>query len=370
MPFYKADNSPSPRLLIAILAISVLVVAAGVLRGYSFIPAGGADGFLYQVDYVRASLAAGDWSFLDDPLHLVHLLRYAVVWPFLEAERMAGPVGSLTMLLLFLIPLIVSFRPQYGDWRDGAFMAARFLVLLLPLLVSGRTMVVAAGMGYLVSGIMARPFSSWRMLLGCLAAVLSSASILFSIAVLLLAGNWSGRSRNYYAAKATFLVLLVGLFLPSLLAKAEGFSNGAAGYSVEVTNSEDQVQSDPTTSIQADEYGTGPIVAVQRIVLRSTVVQSASEGNYARLVLYCGLFLAAWAFVLSSIASKRWHPMRVVLFVLSGGILLEGLALWSILLPLVWAYTGVVPTSDAQAASEDEPLDLVGSEPRGSSVES
>lgn len=346
MPFSRTNSRPTPTTIVSLAVVSAVVVVIGVLRDYSFLPNRGLDGFLYQIEYARGLLAAGDWNaFWDDPLSLIHVLRYAVVWPFLTSEQILGPAGSLTLLLLLLWPLLISFRPQRGDWRDIAYFAARFVVLLLPLAVSGRTVLVAAGMGYLVSGIMMRPFSGWRMFLGCLAAVLSSASVLFSIAVLLAAGNWRDRSGSFYAAKGFFLILVIGLFMPSLFAKAEGFSTGAVGYAIEQ-------QASPETTILQDEVGTGPIAAVQRVIMRSTVVESFREGNTARLVLYIVLFGAAWAYVFWSAAVRHWHPMLVVLVILSSGILLEGLALWPILLPLVWAYTGIVRTDRSSLHSD------------------
>lgn len=343
MPFSTTNSIPTHRILVSLAVVSVPVIILGVLRDYSFLPNRGSDGFLQQIDYVRQLLSSENWSvFWSEPLSFIHALRYAVVWPFLAAEQTFGSAGSLTLLIVLLWPLLILFRPQRGGWRDLLYFAVRFAVLLLPLFVSGRTVLVTAGMGYMVAGIMLRPFSGWRMFLGCLVAVLSSASILFSIGVLILAGNWRDRSKAFYACKAFFLVLVIGLFMPSLFVKAEGFSAGAVGYALEDSAGEEGV-------LPPDTIGSGPVAAVQRILMRSTVVQSYREGNVARLALYCALFAAAWAYILWSMAVKHRHPMVIVLALISTGIFLEGLALWHIVFPLVWAYTGIVRTNRNQS---------------------
>ena len=345
MPFARTNSAPTRALILSLAIMSAFIVAIGILSGYSFLPDRGLDGFLYQIEYARDLIVTGGWGVLaEDPLAAVHILRYVIVWPFLQAESVFGSAGSLTLLLLLLWPLLISFRPQRGDWRDHAYVGVRFAILILPLLVSGRTVLVAAGMGYLISGIMMRPFSGWRMFIGCLAAILSSASVLFTISVLLMAGNWRDRSRAFYAAKGFFLVLVIGLFVPSLIAKVDGFATGAVGYAIQ--------EEGEGHSVLQDDIGVGPVAAIQRIVVRSTLVQSYREGNEARMLLYVAMFLAAWVYVLWSAAVKHWHPMLVVLVALSGGILLEGLALWPILFPLVWAYTGIVRTSRNRASTE------------------
>lgn len=339
MPFPVHSNRFTPQLFGLFAMVLALVIIFGVARDYSFMPNRGVDGFLYQIEHARSIVASGDWqAVLSTPLSLIHILRFGLVWPFLQAEQVFGPAGSLALLELLLWPLLFIFQPQRGNWRDVAGTGVRLAVLFLPLFVSGRTVLVAAGMGYLVSGIMMRPFSAPRLWVGGALAVLSSASILFSIAVLVVAGNWKDRSRAFYAAKVFFLILVIGLFVPSLFAKADGFANGATGYAYE------EVMPGSDTAALYDDLGSGPVAAVTRIVMRSTVVQSYREGNVARLVLYIALFAAAWGYILWSAAVRHWHPMLVVLVVLSGGILLEGLSVWPILFPLVWAYTGIVRT--------------------------
>jgi len=323
-------NVPSPITLTVFSVTSAIVVLAATLRGYSFIPNRGADGFLNQIEYVQKLLEFNSIEpFLENPLNILHALRYLVIYPFLILENILGPPGSMALLQLLLWPLLIVFRPQRWDWREGA----RLIILTLPLAVSGRTVLVVAGMGYLVSGAMKRPFSGWHLFIGCLLAALSSASLMLSVAVLAVAGNWRDRSRAYYVAKAFYLLMLVSLFLPALVAKAEGFSSGAPGYAYE-----EDLQGDE------DSLGSGPLAAMQRIILRSTVVESYRHENYPRVVLYLALFAAAWINICWSAATRNPHPLLVVLAILSSGILLEGLALWPVLLPIIWAYTGVVET--------------------------
>jgi len=168
-------------------------------------------------------------------------------------------------------------------------------------------------------------------------AALSSAMILFTMAILLFVGNGLSRSRSFYAAKACLMVLVMAVFVPSLFAKAEGFAVGSAGYAYEDLAS----QADATSHAQPDELGVGPVAALRRLIMRSTVVQSYREGNLARLSLYAALFASAWAYLFWAVFNRQWHPLIVALIILSSGVFLEGLALWSIAMPLMWVYTQV-----------------------------
>ena len=359
MPFSQTQSRPTSTWLSVLAAASVIVVILGWAGNYSFLPDQGVDGFVSQIAFSRDLLASGDWaSFTQTPLSLVHLIRFCVVWPFLAAESILGPPGSLSLILAALWPLILVFRPQRGDWRDVAFVAVRFLVLFLPLFVSGRTMLVIAAMGYLVSGTMMRPFSAPRMLAGAVLAVLSSASILFSIAILAFAGNWNDRSRAFYVAKLATIALVAAVFVPSLFAKVEGFAAGTVGYAYEhERNGTDHVvvfaesdklvsaESDKLVSAESDKLGSGPIAAFQRLIVRSTVVESYLSGNFARVALYLGIIAMSIGYIAWSLLTRHRHPMVLVLSILSFGIFLEGLALWPIVFPIMWAYTGIVKTN-------------------------
>ncbi|MHA6732101.1 hypothetical protein [Devosia sp. A369] len=338
MPFSATTSHPTRKLVLLFAAVTAAILVIGILRDYRFLPSGGGDGFLSQVLAIQKLVVAGDWGLLiSRPLGVIHLVRFICVAPFLAAERLVGPAGSLLLLCMFLWPLLMTFRMKAGGWKGAVVMAARLAVLFLPLFVSGRTVLVAASMGYLVSGIMMRPFSWPRMVVGVFFATLSSATVLFSAVILLLAGNWRNRSRSFYVAKIGVAILAIGLLIPSLFAKAEGFTTGANGYSIETFNSIAPVPS----GSEIDGRGVGLMAAVERVLLRSTVVQSYQEGNTSRLALYIGLWAAALAFIAWSAIVRRWHPMLVVLAILSTGIFVEGLALWPILFPVIWSYTGI-----------------------------
>lgn len=338
MLFSQTWRTPNTMGILALLAVSILVVFVGASRDYTFLPNRLTDGFAAQIEYIRDPIFAGRWSeILLSPLKIVHTLRFLAAWPFLAAEDHFGSIGSLSLLLLCTWPLVLSFRPSNGGWRDYAYMAARFLPLLLPLVVSGRTVLVIAGMGYLVSGLLARPFSLPRIMAGCFLAALSSASILFTIVFLLVGGGGRGRSRAFDIAKWVTVALAFAIFMPSLLAKIEGFSKGAGGYTYE-NRQEDQYGSDRRYE---DGFGTGVVPGLKRVLARSTVAESYREGNFLRLSVYLGLLSGALTYAAWAIFMRRWNFIATVLCVLSLGIFIEGLALWPMIFPLVWAYTGV-----------------------------
>lgn len=336
MTFLRIQSDRNIEIIAALLVASISIGTLGAFREYNFVPDRHDDGFAVQIKYIGDMVIRGQWTdLLFSPLQLIHTIRFFIAWPFLTLEKHFGGFGSLSLLLLCLWPLVLAFPSKRGDPWDITFTALRFLILLLPLAVSGRTVLVIAGMGYLVSGALKRPFSFFHIMLGALFAVLSSASILYSIAILLIVGSSRGRSKAFQVAKWATVALVIAAFVPSLLAKAQGFAAGTPGYSYEGTDLDRRV-----SDRVEDGFGIGALPAIKRILARSTIAESYRNGNFARMFVYFGLFGAAIAYVTWALLRRQQHPINAVLVVLSTGILIEGLALWPILLPILWAYTG------------------------------
>lgn len=342
MPFWQIQTKYNAPILTGLFVMTLCVITLGAARDYSFIPSRATDGFAAQLQYIEGLIASGQWTdLLSSPLKIVHLLRLIAVWPFITAETYFGSVGSLSLLILCLIPLIMSFRTEKGDWRDLAYLGVRFLTLLLPLAVSGRTVLVIAGMGYLVSGVISRPFSTARIGGGVFLSVLSSASILFSLAILVVGGNGRDRSRRFYITKLVTILLVIAVFVPSLFAKVEGFSSGTPGYAYEEQD-EVNIEKFEANDTSEDSLGTGMVPALKRILGRSTVAESYREGNFLRLGVYLSLIGAAIGYLARCLITRHRNPINIILCVLALGIFLEGLALWPIVFPILWAYTGMI----------------------------
>ena len=347
-----------PKILPLLVAATALVAILAVFRDFSFFPNRVSDGFFEQIEYVRGLIANDQWSvLLSDPLTVVHLVRFSLVSPFLAAETLFGPAASVTMLCLLLWPLLIAFTTNDNNgWKSVLFAALRLSILMLPLLVSGRTVLVAAGMGYLVVGVLVRPYSGWKMLIGVLLGTLSSGSLFLSLAVLFLVGNNKSRSAAFYKWKICMVLVIMLIIAPSIFAKFYGFTNGASGYEISDNDvllgaPENDAQRIPTNIFEGDGEqiigavgggSQGPVAAIQRLLVRSTVVQSYLTGNYARLALYALLWGAAAWYVIGALVDRHWHSMLVVLLILSTGVLVEGLSVWPLLFPVIWVFSGYV----------------------------
>ena len=320
-------------------AVTALVAVLAVTRHYSFFPNTMSDGFFAQVQYVKGLISTGQWSsIILDPLTIVHLVRFVLVSPFLAAQNLLGPAASATMICVLMWPLLMEFpSSDRNGFRSTLNITARLSILFLPLLVSGRTVMVFAGMGYLVAGVLAKPNSGLKILVGALLGSLSSASLFLSLALLVFVRKNSERPPAFYRWKNFVALLILIMIVPSMWAKVSGFSEGAPGYELSM----EEMGGEETIAIAEGDIH-GPVAALQRVLVRSTVVQSYMSEDYARLTFYLIMWGAAVIYLIRSIVGRNWNSMAVILLVLSTGVLVEGLSVWPLLFPVIWVFTGDV----------------------------
>ena len=291
------------------------ILAAGIAMDVRFLPASDAeDGFAVQIAYT-ASLVQDANVFdaaADSWLVFVHLGRLVATAPFLYLESIAGPGGPIALLLLLLIPL--THVPGRG--RRGFLM---LVPMALPLFVSGRSVLVAVGVGYVVMHLIERR-GAWMLALGVLLANLSSASVLMCLLVLAFG---SVRDRRAFPAwnwqRVGAMALLVISLAISAHDKFTGFSSGDAGYEAQVAGSDN---------------------VLLTILSRSTLFVSFAEGQYLRAVFYSGVAAFILVKLVTLIADPRLRTARRIMLCCVPGIFLEGLGVLGMLFPLIWLFAG------------------------------
>jgi len=300
------------------LAFLAVVAMGSFVLNVHFLPIAefGEDGFQSQLFRVLVSFQQ-DSLLVDgaeNPLVFVHILRTLAVAPFLIAEAFAGAPAQLTMLCMVLIPLVRRMHRQSGSLFS-------LLPLVLPLAISGRAVLVAAGIAYIVTYLLSPRASRLYLILGGLWVMLSSASIL--MALLLLAFATSRDRTRHYGMTRWFMMLALALALGASAAdKIVGFQSGQAGYAANGIDSNNVV-----------------LVALSR----STVITSFIDGNYLRGLVYglLSLYVLAKAVVLM-ISPGRGEMRRIVLCCLPG-VPMEGLGMLALIFPLLWLFINYDP---------------------------
>lgn len=290
----------------------VMAALAGLFLFRGFLPDLDAadDGFRTQLFYMGSLLSDGGFAaaLADNALIGVHAARFMAAAPFLAAEAAAGPIGSLSLLLLLLLPLVYRSLVLRNRWWA-------MLPLALPFAVSGRSVLVAAGIGYVILFLLRPKARCWALWLGALLANLSSASVLTSMLLLLFVERADRRSNWARLHGAGVLALLLLSFLASLSEKLGGFSAGESGYEAHAFDSDN--------------------VALA-VLGRATLLVSLAEGQYLRAIVY----LAIAVFLVFKLASLMRDPharlSRRVLLCCFSGLLMEGLGIFALFFPLFW----------------------------------
>jgi hypothetical protein len=299
-------------------ACVLLVVLLGLRFYVGFLPDVGeaGDGFQSQILYIGSVLREGELleATAENPLILVHLGRLAAVSVFLAVESVVGPSASLFLLLILLLPLVALCRRSVH----------RFVALLplgLPLFISGRSVLVAAGVGYLLLFALSARGRKGMLWIGTLFANLSSASVLASILLLSFVRPDGRQSTSSLVQRALALAALAVSFGVSALDKSAGFKSGDVGYEAQPTFDSDNLF---------------------LIVLgRSTVIISLADGQYARAIVYLAIETFLLMKIVLLLRDSRMSLERRVLFCCLPGIFLEGLGVLAMFFPLVWLLLGV-----------------------------
>lgn len=309
---------PQGRLKALGLVVAVVVIVIAVVTGYQFIPQAAeyGDGFASQLATARVLLSDGVQSGLIDEswLPILHVVRLMIVEPFLIAEELLGPAGSAALLLFFLWPL--TCLP--GSTKRSLLT---LVPLFLPVLVSGRGVLVAVAVGYVVTYLLDRR-RSWMLWAGIIFANLSSASVLICF-VLLIAGLAAPAGSSVslkWGGQRILATLLLGISISlSLIDKFEGFNAGAPGYNAYAFESENVLLS---------------------VISRSTFIVSLVEGQTLRVVAYGVFAVLLLIKLVATLADPNRRLERRIVLCCIPSLLMEGLGVVSMIFPLVWLLQG------------------------------
>jgi len=351
--FFRPEN-------VVFWLVGACVLVAGQLLNYRFIGGididlvgsrGVLDGFNSQIVFVQNLFLSGDYSPLfTSSVYFIHVLRFLVSLPFMSAESLIGSTGSLSLLILLAFPLSRAFRAKNSGALQGlVFSLIRSAPLVIMLLVSGRTMVVALGAGYLVYGLYhVGRTEVFAIILGALLLGMSSGALICGalcvvvILLRMLASKVKFSPKDLLSVSSVFVVLGL-LVLPSIQAKFDGFSTGNKGYTTFTEGPANPQYSKPVVEqsvaeVIGIEAQTGPLVFLNRVLTRSTLFVSFAYGQHLRLALYLGMLMSALLYVVWTLSTKRSLKFALPVAALSLGLLLEGAAAWAVLFGLVWAY--------------------------------
>jgi len=304
-----------------VVATSLLVIAVGVFGLDSrFLPAASEeDGFQSQLFAVALGFEEGDLfeRIAANWLLLVHLLRGLAVLPFLLVESALGSVGLLAFVMLVLIRLITI---PYASSKSLLV----FLPLAMPLVLSGRSVLVSAGVAYIALYLLSDRGRPWMLWLGALWVNLSSASVLMALLLLLFAKPRVPAAERQRVQRAVVLLVLAVSLVISAVDKLGGFQAGDVGYESLAGDSESLLVT---------------------VLSRATLIVSFAEGQVLRALVYSilALFLAIRLATLPLGPGTR--GTRRLLLCCVPGVLLEGLGVVGLVFPLVWMVAGFSPTA-------------------------
>ena len=339
----------------------------GPAESSRFIPHRGCDGFEDQLNYIANILqSSSPGDLFNHPLTLVHTVRYFVSVPFLIADDYLGPAGPLILMCVAIAPLVFAFSAEPSNGFYGLLWYGRLLVLGALLVLSGRNILVAIGMGYLVVSILKFRNPFLGMTIGSMMTVLSSGSAL--IAIVVHFRQFIVRRQWYFSSGMVFVSILLGvLFLPPVSVKIYGFATNAKGYVNEqstvnevvtgkkkvtshsecVTINDPNQAPDESIDVETKELNAAiksePQSAytkiVSRVLYRSTIATSYLFGQKLRLAVYLTMLALVLLTFLDDLRRKQIHPLTSIILICSLGFLFEGAGVWTILFPLMWRVT-------------------------------
>jgi hypothetical protein len=304
------------RSLVYKLLIFISVFIAGTSIEVHLVPVEDTqDGFAAQLAYTFSVLQSDS---LEEAIQyswliFVHLARLLVISPFLFLDSQVGSVSVLLLMLLLLLPL--THVPSSSRHR-----LLLLLPMILPLFVSGRSVLVAVGVGYIIMYIIEQR-SNWMLFIGVLLVNLSSASVLMSLLLLVFACTKNHFSEQpWKRARTTSVLVLSASLAISTLDKLAGFGSGEVGYET--------------------QYGESGNV-VLTIISRSTLFVSIAEGQYWRFLFYLAVAIILFFKLSHVISNPRYREAKRIILCCVPGLFLEGLGVIAMVFPLIWLFFGL-----------------------------
>lgn len=322
------------RLLHALVALVVLCALEK-----QFFYAVNADGFTQGVLFIdKLSLR----EVLDHPLYLVHVLRYVAVWPLWIVHGFAvAPLLNALFMLGVLWPLAsipMNGRTQASPWRVALFY--------LPCLLSMRSVMVTAGIGYLFVLFVSQYRSRLMFVVSALCVNLSSAGVLLWL--IACAGNVHHVFRLRLTGLLVVLVM-VGSLSISILHKYHFFHEGTF-YSEHVTDNHAHPVRNYVAALfgmEGDDATLREMIGQQAWWIRSaffaitmldnsTVVMSLTVGNYTRALVYLALLMLYVYCLKISLRGGQYEKAMFFFLALSFPMFLtEGLGVIALVSPMV-----------------------------------
>ena len=314
-------ETSSLRRALPLSAVLLCVILIGTLYlNFSFLPTSEpmVDGFQQQLSQASEVLAGnvtldiydGSW------LVFVHMVRLAAVTPFLLLESWFEPFAFI-FLLCCLAPVVL---PSYNQ-RPSII---RLVPFFLPLLVSGRGVLIAVGVASIILSVYNYKYRYWMLWTGFLWVNLSSASALMSLLLLLFLNPKSQQKAVYRVQKRLVIFLLFISFMASAINKFYGFQSGESGF---------------------EAYAFSADNIFLSVLSRSTLFVAFSEGQYLRGFAYLlAAFYAIFNLIYAIIFSRK-SGVRAILFCCIPGVFMEGLGVIAFIFPLFWIFVGFTPSS-------------------------
>lgn len=313
----KRLNTLEKQFLLYLVAFVVFAIGTFYLD-FSFFPdsESASDGFQSQIIHA-SEILAGETSLDNEDgsgLEYVHIVRLIAVSPFLLLDDWLGAYAALFLLLCFILLVV---RPIYKEKPS----IIRLLPFTLPFFLSGRSVLIALGVAFIILSIYNYKHRYWMLLAGLLCVNLSSASVLSAIFLLIFLKPKHQQNNKFYNLQTKLaLFLLILSLLASVINKYYGFQSGSAGF-------------------EAYEVSTDNLFL--SVISRSTLLVSFADNQYLRGFTYLIILVYLLYRILLSSFYRHDKNIRTMLLCCVSGVFLEGLGVIALFFPLYWVFLGV-----------------------------
>lgn len=287
----------------------LLSIMVGMMTGYKFLPDHKIDGFasqLQDVKYLIDNDLVADW-YDNNLLFIIHVIRYISVIPFLYMEERIWDGGALFLILFLILPILKTEISGGKCFING-------LPLFMPLLVSGRSALVAIGIAYVFIFLFFGG-SSVLMLLGFFFINLSSASSIAGLMLMISLGTkniLSSERRMFYWI---IIFILIGLTSLSAYDKYYGVLNNLPGY----------------------ESNTASGNFLIDLMSRNNIVQNFIDGQYFKSFIYFSMSTVYMLLLFLFMIVGDFLKLKILLAIFPC-VIFEGVGLISTFFLMYWLF--------------------------------
>lgn len=291
---------------IVVIALCLIFPVLAQLRNLHLFSPDSSDGFFNQVQYIAIQFTLGKLDFISEPILVVHILRFVIIYPWFFAWLQGWPSY---VEAVFFIPLFLTVTTARFKYHQPI---VQLIIFLLPFGLSYRTTLTIIGIANLYLFLYSDQKQSWRFYLSALCSFLSSGVALAWFLVVLV--NWKSVKSLKWGVYLPVGFAALGLFAV-ILNKLSFFGGAPTDYAND----------------------TGVLGAIQR----NTIFVSYQVGDTARFVLYIGILaLVAWFIYALSSFGDRAKPLLYFFICAASSFLFEGLGAIAFMLPVLWVLSG------------------------------